>query len=275
MPSISLPLVLSRATASTKRFPLVVGSALTATIAAIVALQPGSHPLAERLVLAALLGLPLFTAATLTTEQWRISATGRIAAQAAGLLILAAWFLTARSESTELSWTRFLHWSLAFHAAVAILPYAGRGSTDTFWQYNRLLATRFLLAAVYSTVLFLGLALALGAIDQLLGIDVDSRMYPRLFFVLTFLVNPWYFLGGLPWDLRELEQVHDYPQGLRVFARYILMPLVTIYLVILTLYLGKVLVTRTWPSGWIGYLVSGVSAAARMWRWASTSRDSA
>jgi hypothetical protein len=33
-----------------------------------------------------------------------------------------------------------------------------------------------------------------------------------------------------------------------------------IYLAILTAYLGKVIVTRIWPNGWIGYLVSGVSA---------------
>ncbi|HEV8355450.1 MAG TPA: DUF4153 domain-containing protein, partial [Gemmatimonadales bacterium] len=41
----------------------------------------------------------------------------------------------------------------------------------------------------------------------------------------------------------------------------VLMPLVAVYLVILTAYLGKVIVTRTWPRGWIGYLVSCVSLA--------------
>ena len=38
-----------------------------------------------------------------------------------------------------------------------------------------------------------------------------------------------------------------------------LVPIVVIYLVILTVYLGKVLVLRQWPSGWIGYLVSSVA----------------
>src|SRR5262249_46851893 len=40
-----------------------------------------------------------------------------------------------------------------------------------------------------------------------------------------------------------------------------LVPLVSVYLVILTVYLGKVLITRDWPSGWIGWLVSGVGTA--------------
>jgi len=38
------------------------------------------------------------------------------------------------------------------------------------------------------------------------------------------------------------------------------MPLVVIYLLILTTYLVRILITGQWPSGWIGYLVSSVAA---------------
>jgi hypothetical protein len=48
---------------------------------------------------------------------------------------------------------------------------------------------------------------------------------------------------------------------LRVFAQYTLVPLVTVYLVILMLYFGKVVISWDWPSGWIGYLVTGVAGA--------------
>jgi hypothetical protein len=56
-----------------------------------------------------------------------------------------------------------------------------------------------------------------------------------------------------------LEETRDYPRALRVFSQFILVPLVTLYLVILTLYMGKIALTQVWPSGWIGYLVSSVS----------------
>jgi hypothetical protein len=47
---------------------------------------------------------------------------------------------------------------------------------------------------------------------------------------------------------------------LRIFTQYVLVPLVALYLLMLTIYLGKVLITRQWPNGWIGYLVSSVAA---------------
>jgi hypothetical protein len=68
-------------------------------------------------------------------------------------------------------------------------------------------------------------------------------------------------VGGVPERLETLEQRTDYPEGLKVFAQYILAPIVVVYLVILTMYLGKVLITQEWPSGWIGWLVSSVAAA--------------
>jgi hypothetical protein len=77
--------------------------------------------------------------------------------------------------------------------------------------------------------------------------------------VLTFVFNPWFFIAGIPEDFGALETLTEYPRGLRAFTQYVLVPIVAIYLVILTLYLAKVLVTRQWPSGWIGYLVSGVA----------------
>ncbi|HEM46697.1 MAG TPA: DUF4153 domain-containing protein, partial [Alphaproteobacteria bacterium] len=53
----------------------------------------------------------------------------------------------------------------------------------------------------------------------------------------------------------------DYPRGLKLFAQYVLIPLVSVYLGILTAYLFKVVITTEWPSGWIGWLVSCVSVA--------------
>jgi hypothetical protein len=67
------------------------------------------------------------------------------------------------------------------------------------------------------------------------------------------------FLSGVPKDFSALERLREYPLGLKVMAQYILMPIVLIYLAILTAYMGKIIITQDWPSGWIGYLVSSVA----------------
>jgi hypothetical protein len=77
---------------------------------------------------------------------------------------------------------------------------------------------------------------------------------------MAFLFNTWFFLAGIPEDLDRLDDELQYPSELKAFAQYLLIPIVVVYLVILTTYLGKVVITTDWPSGLIGYLVSSVAA---------------
>ena len=149
--------------------------------------------------------------------------------------------------------------SVGLHLLAAVLPYAGVDEPNGFWQYNRALFLRFLTAGIYSAVLFVGLALALAALDNLLGVSVPEESYFRLLATIAFVFNTWFFVAGVPPDLPALEAYTDYPKGLRVFAQFILVPLVIVYLLIVTAYLGRVIVTRVWPSGWTGYLVSALA----------------
>jgi hypothetical protein len=61
--------------------------------------------------------------------------------------------------------------------------------------------------------------------------------------------------------LSTLASDASYPRVLKVFAQYILTPLVFIYLIILLAYLVKIVFGGEWPSGWIGWLVTSVAVA--------------
>jgi hypothetical protein len=105
---------------------------------------------------------------------------------------------------------------------------------------------------------------ALLALDKLLGIKLPDGSYAKLWFAIVFMFNTWFFLSGVPDDFAALDARTDYPAGLRILTQYVLIPIVTIYLVILTLELGKVLLTRVWPSGWIGYLVTSAAGVGML-----------
>ena len=252
-----------RAIRAALRFPLVVVSGAAATLGAWFTIADGNDPWI-RLTLAALLGLPLFLSLQLWIERRHYGRRGALLIGALGLLVPLAFHLMSRDWSQTLLVTRFLHLEIALHLTVAIAPFLGQSGDNAFWQYNRILFLRFLTGALFTLVLFAGLALALAALDKLFGVDVDSDLYFHLFWLLAFFFSPWYFVAGVPRDLVELESRQDYPVGIKVFAQFILIPLVTVYLLILTTYLGRVLITRTWPSGWIGWLVSGVSVAGTL-----------
>lgn len=251
--------VVEAAGSTVRRFPLVLTAAGLSALAAICTAESmGPDWMQARMLAAASLGLPLFIAATLASEG---ESAGRRALWFAGVVIvLIGVFLAWPGLTDQKRALRYAQLSIAAHLAVAFLP-VPRGRHNAFWQYNRVLFLRILVSGLTSAVTFAGLALALAALDKLFGVDVADAGYFRLWAVLAFVFNTWLFLGGLPRDIDALEETSEYPAGLRVFAQYTLLPLVSLYLVILTLYLGKVLVTWDWPSGWIGWLVSGVATA--------------
>ena len=255
-----------RARETVIRFPLALLAGGVAAVAAWIAVGgPDSESTAVlRIILAALVGIPLLFVLVLDGERRGWSGSKRLLVSAVGLVVPVGFFLLGPDWSYILLFTRFFHLDLGLHLLVAFLPFIGVPSENGFWQYNRTLFLRFLVSALYSTVLYTGLALALAALDQLFGVNVEGKTYVRLMFVIAFVFNTWFFLGGVPRDLAALGEREEYPAGLKVFTQFVLIPLVAIYLLILTTYLGRVLLTRTWPSGWIGWLVSGVAVAGTL-----------
>ncbi len=253
-----------RARATLVRFPFVLLAGFVCATAALIAIEQQMDDSWLEVMVSATLGLPLLFAITMTGERRRWPAAWRVAAGMIGLGAVALFWWGVTGWSEVLTATRYVQLNLACHLLAAFLPFVAAGTLNGFWQYNRSLFLRFLIGAVYTVVLFAGLAIALLAIDNLFGVNVSGQWYVRLLAVLAFIFNPWFFLAGVPADLDALDGVEDYPIGLKVFTQFVLIPLVSVYIVILTLYLVRILVTQTWPSGWIGWLVSSVAAAGTL-----------
>ncbi len=244
-----------------RRFPGALLCTVLAVVGGVGMVGNNAHgAIVLRLWIVGTLGLPVTVALALWNER-----SHRKALHFAGLVVLTlllGFFFVAWSHwSRPGGWHRYLQLLLAGHLLASFLPFVRGGERNGFWQYNRLLLQRFLLATVFAGVLYVGLSIALLALDNLLGMYIDGETYQTLFFLIFFFFHPLWFLGGVPSDLDALEHNHEYPRPLRIFSQYILLPLVSVYLLILSAYLVKVLVTWVWPSGWIGYLVSSVCTA--------------
>jgi hypothetical protein len=262
MPRVRIPSIRAAAEGARQvsiRFPFVLLSGLVAAAAgcAIAGMGRTPEPL-EAVFAAATLGLPLFVATSLAAERLgsrRLS----ILLGLLGVAALAGLALAWPHWTNPVRIRRYAQLSIGLHLLVAFLPWLDGRRQNGFWQYNRTLFLRFLTAALYSAVLYVGLSVAILAVDRLFGVRFRGTTYLRLWHVVAFVFNTWFFLGGVPEDLPALEERRDYPRALKVFSQFILIPLVAIYLAILTAYLVRVLVTGQWPSNWIGYLVSSVA----------------
>lgn len=245
-----------------RRFPLVLVCGVISGVAGSLMIDAGENEtLYVRVLYASSLGLPLFVGLQILAERYGWKSAGKLLTAITGLAFLIAVYLLRPGWSSDVALMRYFQLWLGLHLFVAVGPYLRTEEATGFWQFNMALFLRFLIAAVFAAVLYFGLSIALLAVENLFGLDVPDRTYGRLWFVLAFVFHPWFFLGGVPDDLEALEARTTYPNGLKVFAQYILAPIVALYLVILTLYLGKILLTQVWPSGWIGWLVSCVAAA--------------
>ena len=241
------------------RFPWTMAAAAVATAAGMTAVGAGVRDQWVRLTMVALLGLPLTMAVGLLgwRRGWVHARTAVL--QVAGILALVAFYFAWPGPQEKHNAIRYLQLSAGLHLLVAFLPFAAERDQVAFWQYNRRLFEGFLRAALFSAVLFFGLAIAVVSLDKLFGVRVPNETYPRLWILLAFLVHPWIFAGGLPKQAAHLTQAAEYPRGLKIFTQYVLTPLVAVYLVMLTAYLAKIVFSGSWPSGWVGYLVASVA----------------
>ena len=132
---------------------------------------------------------------------------------------------------------------------------------EAFWEFNKTLFLRILISALYTAVLYIGLVVAMAAIDQLLEIDIDDDRYLQLFIFQVGIFNTWFFLSGIPKFNNTSELEIEYPKPLKVFVQYVLIPLVTVYIAILYVYTGKIIIQWELPNGWVSYLVLSFSIA--------------
>jgi len=243
-----------------KRFPMALLSAFFGTVVMIgiaESADASQEHLLQRLAVMAALALPLFIAIGTWSESkgWKAGQVWLL--RLAGMALLAAYFFSLPTDITEfqsLGVRAFLLW-LGLHFLVAIGPWLGGSRVQGFWKYNITLFLRGLVTALYSAVLYAGLAIALAAADYLFGAEVAPKRYGELWIIIAGLFSPWMFLAGVPKDLHALDADPSYPRGLKVFAQFVLLPLVGLYFVILVSYEIKILLEWNWPKGWVSQLV--------------------
>ncbi len=250
-----------------KRFPFAIGIAALGTLAGVILAgwsgeKDTTWILLNNIFVTSSLGIALYVTIVLVGERRKWSVAGMVALQVLAAFLLALYWWTLPQNiyaPPEIYGNRHLLLLLGVHLLAAFAPFAGKGEVNGFWQFNKSLFLRLLEAGLYSFVLWAGLSVALAAVDNLFGIEVRPERYLQLWGIIVGLFNTWFFLSGVPENLELLEQETAYPKGLKVFTQYVLIPLVTVYVLILYAYLIKILIDWDWPRGWVANLVLGFS----------------
>ncbi len=251
-----------------RRFPATILAAMTGVVILIVLVEHGNssnEELLARIWMSAQLGLALLTGVVAFAESAGWSPQRRRLAQGIGVVALAAygWYLFVQPNDgfENLHLPRYMILLVVAHLFVSVAPYLNRRSVADFWEYNRRLFANFVVGATFTMILFAGLGLAILAVDQLFNLNISERIYARLFILLAGIFNTSYFLYHFP-EKYEFESADaSYNAVFRNLCKYILIPIVGLYFLILYAYSAKIIGTWSLPRGWVGSLVIGFSVA--------------
>lgn len=239
------------------RYPMVLTMALIAAISAVVAIEidhQSNQFLVTKMAFAGCLGISVMFGIKMLSQRigksFLLEFLGTI-------FIFWFYFYLPKSEKDFTEIHAFVIFPLVIlsHLFVSFSGFINKKPEINFWQYNKNLFINIFLTAVFTGVLIIGVELAILAVDKLFDFNFNTTIYPKTILFLGILGSAFIFLTFNDRGLLELEKDGNYPQILKFFTQFVLIPLLLIYAVILYLYAGKILLHWELPRGWVSYLI--------------------
>ncbi len=145
---------------------------------------------------------------------------------------------------------------LGFHFLFSSLIFMRKdASVEMFWEFNKRVFLGILQSALFSAVLYIGIALTAASLKLLFDVSLSSKFYGTLAVLIFVGFNTLMFLSTVPKYETLKNAALNYPKGLKVFTSYILTPLIGLYTFILLMYELRILILREFPNGYIAYMV--------------------
>ncbi|WP_418264023.1 DUF4153 domain-containing protein [Flavobacterium faecale] len=242
------------------RFPLEILIAVIGTLCAIYAIDENDHEIQRiygKIIMSCSLCLVLFLSISLYfSKDLKNNSIRFISSLILGGLSFAFVFQFSDQIKTFEIY-QFLALNLALHLLVSFTAFINKKyDENAFWEFNKQLFLRILTSGLYSVVIFAGLSFALLATHHLFEIDYYDTIYLDLFYLVFGIFNTVFFLAGVPETNNSNIALHlRYPIGLKKFTQFVLIPLISIYLVILLSYEIKIIAQFSLPVGWVSNLI--------------------
>lgn len=248
-----------------KRFPFALVWAIGSAIITIILVNHGERDFEEHgnLILIFVLGISWLIGTQFYIEQFKRKGLWWIKLIIIGLLVALYFTLPVyepgRYDTDDTPYIRWVLYFIAGHLTLFFAPFITVWHPKAYWNYLSNILIAIARSALFSGVLYLGLVLAMLAIQFLFDIDINGVRYFQLFIICLGIVNTWVYLSDFPKEIQhDIHMVFYKP--IEVFVKFILIPLAALYVVILYAYTLKILVLWQLPKGWVSYLITALAA---------------
>lgn len=206
----------------------------------------------EKIMLVLAILMPISAGMKLAVEKWKLDLVKRLALGVIAVVLAGLYYLTIPDSLNDYFVMRFMALFAMLFIGFLVVPYfyERRGLA----QYILYLYGRFFLTALYAGVIFGGISMMIFTIESLFSMSFNDEIYLDLFVVLAGVFGVTFFLGSLP-EIDEDIGISNYSKIFKTLFLYIILPIVSLYTVILYAYFVKILIEFELPQGLIGNLV--------------------
>ncbi len=233
------------------RFPLTGISFFISTIITILMISSNSDDY-SKLVMTLIVSGFLFLISDITYERFFDKATTRILLYGISVVLAVLYYFTLR-ENFNSSVEVFIRTGIIMFALfIAFILIPSIKSDVTFNESFIITFKAFFISFFYSLILYLGMSIIILTIDNLL-FDISSKLFAYLASIIFMFFAPMYLLSIIPVYIRKIDELSEVKgeklkeifrlsmidKYLEILISYIIIPLTSIFTVILLLYIIK------------------------------------
>jgi len=152
-------------------------------------------------------------------------------------------------------WTA--HASVIFSLVLSLffLSFFKEKDDVALWNFAMRLIVNAAICYLIGQIMWGGLSLLLVSFKSLFGIDIGYKWYMAIGVLSGLLLSSWLFLGRIPSGKNKHDHTPVDSGFLNAVMRFLFLPLVGLYIVVLYIYAIQILVKWELPNGWVSGLV--------------------
>ncbi|MBS3738810.1 DUF4153 domain-containing protein [Mesohalobacter halotolerans] len=256
-----------KATSSFKRFPVTLIWAIFGSFYLISVYGIDDFDLIQQnegFILVLILGVSWLIGSQFLSEALKHNPLNRFAFKLSIIIALALFSYYIYNIEIDISEKVYDRWALlllAGHIFVGFAPFVNTWHKNKFWNYLKSIIVALFRSGLYAVVLYIGLALAISALELLFDAEFNSNIYLQTFIFCLGIVNTFVYLSDFP-RIDKLDHKVDFSKASEVLILYILIPLSLLYMLIVYVYVLKILIDWELPRGWVTYLITALSLLA-------------
>ena len=145
---------------------------------------------------------------------------------------------------------------LALFLSLFFLSFQKEKDNIASWNFTMRLMANSIICYMIGEVMWGGFSLLLASFNALFGIDLDFKWYAVIGVLTGLLLASWLFLGRIPSGEEKHDRTPVDSGFLNAVMRFLFLPLVGLYIVVLYIYAIQILVKWELPDGWVSWLVT-------------------